>query len=399
MLLTKEVEINLNSANIKYYEQLGYKIPRYKNKHGKFTVSRGTKILIKIKDIQLGSGSLINAKCDGDNCENSYLVMKWCDYLRYVKDNEKIYCSKCAKKLFAGKSYSKTILEKGISFEQWCIENNRQDVLDRWDYNLNNCKPDEINHGTNVKYYFKCNKDIHESELKYIKSFTMQNKNSINCKACNSFAQYLIDTYGDSALDLYWSNKNTVSPWDISKCSTIKIYIKCKKNQIHDDYLISCQNFLKGHRCKNCSDEMTESLLQNKIRLYLNYLGFNILHESNCTLNPINTIEHISIKVKGILRYDNEIILSNEKHIFIEVNGVQHYKITGFHRKQSKSYNTTSEYELEYQKAKDEYKKQYVLERGHYFLEIPYYTDNKEETWKKLIDEKIQEIQELDYIL
>ena len=27
------------------------------------------------------------------------------------------------------------------SFYDWCIENNRQDVLDRWDYELNDCSP------------------------------------------------------------------------------------------------------------------------------------------------------------------------------------------------------------------------------------------------------------------
>ena len=43
------------------------------------------------------------------------------------------------------------------SFKQWCTENNRQDVLDRWDYDLNYCKPCDIGYATNHKYYFKTN--------------------------------------------------------------------------------------------------------------------------------------------------------------------------------------------------------------------------------------------------
>ena len=27
------------------------------------------------------------------------------------------------------------------SFYDWCVENNREDILDRWDYELNDCSP------------------------------------------------------------------------------------------------------------------------------------------------------------------------------------------------------------------------------------------------------------------
>lgn len=49
-LITKEVEILLTN-NVKYYEDLGYKIPREKNKQGKLTVPIGSKILVKINDL------------------------------------------------------------------------------------------------------------------------------------------------------------------------------------------------------------------------------------------------------------------------------------------------------------------------------------------------------------
>jgi len=44
------------------------------------------------------------------------------------------------------------------TFEQWCLDNNRLDILNRWDYELNKCKPSKIGYSTKKKYYFKCPK-------------------------------------------------------------------------------------------------------------------------------------------------------------------------------------------------------------------------------------------------
>lgn len=67
MLLTKEVEINLHPSNIDYYEKLGYKIPRYRNKHdnkGVLRVKRGTKITVKTSDLLPNSSVMVDIECD-----------------------------------------------------------------------------------------------------------------------------------------------------------------------------------------------------------------------------------------------------------------------------------------------------------------------------------------------
>jgi len=77
------------------------------------------------------------------------------------------------------------------TFKQWCIDNERQDVLDRWDYELNNCEPNKITYGDNKKYYFKCSRGLHKSELKKISDFTIKHcEGTIKCKQCNSFSQW-----------------------------------------------------------------------------------------------------------------------------------------------------------------------------------------------------------------
>ena len=49
----------------------------------------------------------------------------------------------------------KTVKVK-YSFAEWCKDNNHQDWLDRWDYELNEVGPENVASGSNKKYYFKC---------------------------------------------------------------------------------------------------------------------------------------------------------------------------------------------------------------------------------------------------
>jgi hypothetical protein len=93
------------------------------------------------------------------------------------------------------------------------------------------------------------------------------------------------------------------------------------------------------------------------------------------------------------LFYDNEIVDDKFK-LVIEVHGCQHYKISNFHSMQANKKNSTPEEEFEYSLEKDKIKKEFALKNGYYYLEVPYWTDNKNEDWKKLIDNKIREIQE-----
>lgn len=96
-LLTKDVEVNLTSKNIDYYENLGYEIPRYYNKNScTWRVKRGTTIIVKISDIPQNSMYDVSVDCD---CCGKNLSMP---YQRYNanKHNDKYYCRKCAMILF-----------------------------------------------------------------------------------------------------------------------------------------------------------------------------------------------------------------------------------------------------------------------------------------------------------
>ena len=285
-LISKEVEISLTSRVLKWYENKGYKIPRVKNNSYKFVVPKGTNMWVKVEDLPNGSRALVEVKCDCKDCKNPYLKpITWENYKRNLREDGKYYCQKCGTNLFGRKKALKTRLEKSISFEQWCIDNNRQDILDRWDYKLNDKLPSEVSYGTS-RYWFKCDRNSqHKSELKNVYSFTSGEEGTMLCNQCNSFAQWGIDNISEDFLDKYWdwdkNNELGINPWEISKRSNIsKVWIICQEKDYHGSYKVICSNFAKenGTRCPYCNTwasgkvhplESLGQLLEDKNLLYL----------------------------------------------------------------------------------------------------------------------------------
>lgn len=71
------------------------------------------------------------------------------------------------------------------SFEEWCLNNNRDDILNLWDYEMNEHLPSEVPSGTKRRYYFKCPSNIHQSESKRISTITDKPTHQIMCKQCH----------------------------------------------------------------------------------------------------------------------------------------------------------------------------------------------------------------------
>ena len=142
------------------------------------------------------------------------------------------------------------------SFYEWCIENNHEDWLELWDYELNECSPKEVGYGSNKKYWFKCPRGLHDSKLNTLSDLTRPDKEVVLlfCNQCNSFGQWLIDTFGEDALEKYWDyRKNKVNPFEISKGSGTKVWIFCQEVDYHESYEIRCSDFKYGYRCSYCS--------------------------------------------------------------------------------------------------------------------------------------------------
>lgn len=439
-LINKVVIQKWNSANKQWYESKGY-----------IYTKMGDTFEVKVEDLTNGSGIYVEVKCDGI-CNKKYNVA-WKDYKRYAHKDGKYYCQKCAIKLYGTKNIRKTRLKNGKSFEQWCIDNYRQDILDRWDYELNKCKPDAICYGTGKKYYFKCPRGLHDSELKSIYRFTTGN-NNITCKACNSFAQWGIDNLGKDFLEKYWDwEKNKKDPFSIAYKGNTYIYIKCQEKKYHGSYKIVVSDFTnrKG-RCPYCNQNggkvhpldslgtlYPESLNvwseKNKKSIYeyspnshkyIVWVCENKKHTNykrkiqdavKCNFHCPKCVsersesflqEKVRLYLESlhytILHEDNCTITPinpKTKHILpydneikelkliIEVMGEQHEKITTWAIQQSKKNNTTPEYELHYQQLKDRYKRIYAKLHGYNYLAIWYYEDNENKSLSYQLKEQI----------
>jgi len=298
MLVTKEVEVGLSSINTKYYEKLGYKIPRRIDKYGINCVKRGTKIRVKTQDLQDRCNSLVDVICDG--CEKT-LNIKWSDYKRSVKENGECYCFKCGN---AGH-------KKWVSFYEWCYLNlSKEDadrILSRWDYDLNGINPIDVTYsskGLNGKgYWFKClTYHEHGSELRDISNFTSGEVGSICCTKCNKIA-----VTNPDLVDFFVDKEDVLKYSSGSEKSTL---IRCPECEFQNKRII--KNFIRyGINCPKCSDGVP----------YPEKFMFSVL----CQLDIIfkTQLSKSTFEWCGKYQYDNFI---SEINCIIETHGLQHYE-------------------------------------------------------------------------
>lgn len=95
-----------------------------------------------------------------------------------------------------------------LSFYDWCIQNKRNDLLERWDYDANHCCPKDVLYGSGKNMYFKCNQNKnHASEKHRISHITNMNIN-IDCKQCNSFYEWCKNNSRQDLIDVWDYNLN-----------------------------------------------------------------------------------------------------------------------------------------------------------------------------------------------
>lgn len=113
-LVTKEVEVNITSRNVNYYEEKGYYIPKVLH-HGKYVVSGETKIIVKIEDLRKTSKVPIVYRCDC--CNEEYTITYEC-YCVNLHDGKK-YCKHCCS----------AILNSGKNNHKWNEERHQEERI------------------------------------------------------------------------------------------------------------------------------------------------------------------------------------------------------------------------------------------------------------------------------
>lgn len=100
MLLTKEVEVKINSRNIEHYKNLGYEIPMRKATkrtkevmHKDYVYDLGATITVKTEDLSNGSHVKVDVLCD--YCKKEIISKIYKNYINESKNNSKDACKKC----------------------------------------------------------------------------------------------------------------------------------------------------------------------------------------------------------------------------------------------------------------------------------------------------------------
>jgi len=299
MLITKIVEVTLHANNIKYYENLGYKIPRYLSSNRRNCVKIGTKLNVKVEDLSDGSNILVDIKCDG--CGEILIGVKWSVYKRYVNEDGEYYCQKCA---VAGH-------KKWVNFEQWCYDNlsnkDAENILLRWDYEKNKLSPKDISFGSagfNKKgYWFKClEHPEHGSEQKSILHFTRGDGGNLSCSKCNCIS------ITHPNLVSYFVNKEDTIKYSIGTHTNVSM--KCPNCGYEKDMKI--HNLMnRGFSCPKCGDKIS----------YPEKFMFNVLEQLGIEFQP--QLTKTTFKWCKEYKYDFYIPSING---IIETHGIQHYE-------------------------------------------------------------------------
>jgi hypothetical protein len=114
VILDKHVEVKLNGSSVSYYKNLGYEIPmKYSEKKRKFVCDYSIKIKVDISDLQKGSHTLINVKCDFCGKETQ---VQYKNYYKTCTEKDAPYaCFDCG--------FEK---QKVINLEKYGVENQMQ---------------------------------------------------------------------------------------------------------------------------------------------------------------------------------------------------------------------------------------------------------------------------------
>ena len=291
-------------------------------------------------------------------------------------------CSWCAgKKIHPLDSFAQyNINRMGVDFleKYWCEDN----IVNPW-----SIKP----FANNTQIHIQCqHKEYHQYWVDAA-DYSL----GVDCPFCNRSRLHINDSFGTKFPNVVniWSDKNTKSPFTYHLHSHQSVWFKCE-NGDHDDYprRIS-QSITKDGKlrlCPDCVRQRRESFMQEQVRLWLQKTQYDIYHEYECSIVPVNPY------TKQKMPFDNEVVDICGHNLIVETHGPQHYELNGWHILRANQRGITPEEELEYQKWKDNFKKEYAISRGYDYLAIPYWTIY-DGTYKNLITNKINQINKQYY--
>ena len=168
------------------------------------------------------------------------------------------------------------------SFYNWCIENNRIDILEEWNNEKNITSPKDVSLNSAKEVWWKC-KEGHEWLQKLNHRFGHVNTTGHirGCPICSNkqvLAGYndLATKYPKIAEDWNYEKNTPLLPTQVSPGSTKKVWWKCKKGHEYQATINSKTN--GNYHCPKCSKISKTSFPELAILFYLSKYFKNTKH-------------------------------------------------------------------------------------------------------------------------
>ena len=119
----------------------------------------------------------------------------------------------------------KNTIRNKETLEEWCKNNNRQELLEEWDYEKNNALGvyiDKVSRGSNKRVWWNC-KNGHS----YAQRIYNRTSNNVHCKSC-SVVDRAKAIKGINDLETWCKNNNRqdlIDEWDYEKNTELGLYI------------------------------------------------------------------------------------------------------------------------------------------------------------------------------
>ena len=367
MILDKTIEVKWARSTKRHFESFGY-----------IYTKLGDEFHVLPDHLPKTSGFKVHVMCE--ICNKTRQI----SYCALMKRDEKHTCQSCAVKMWRNEELKSKLASNQIqSFASYLISTFGDNALEKyWSYE-NEVSPWMIASSSNVKVRINCQNDLRHKDYFVTCSNFKNGCRCVKCRGQNPLYLQKEDSLGanfELSVSL-WSDKNTKTPYDFRSKSNEMAWWKCGNGK-HEDYKRKIGKSNEANfRCPRCARERKESYLQEKVRKYISSLNLGLRHEYECSIIAINPI------TKYQLPYDNEVV---ELNLIVETMGEQHYKTSAFSSIWKKR-NITPEEQLRLYQERDQIKKQYAIQCGFHYLELPYWLE-RSDAYKAVIDNKIHEI-------
>lgn len=404
-ILEKEVWIGLRGQSISYYEDLGYKIPRYIDNQGRSKVKKGTEILVNIKNLPLKSGIKVTKICD--DCGKHIPNTRFCEIIKRRNKSKKDLCHKCGNVQSGINKKANVKYEK--SLECLAKRNNKEYLLKEYS-KKNKRSPFEVSYGDNDEFVWDCS----TCGSDYTMSLIMRTGQKCGCPYCAGMRvnnTNNLSTLKPEIAKEWHPLLNNISPSEITSNSKKAVWWICKEGHEWEASVSNRTNPKLTSGCPKCAgrnkthDEFLKRLKINnlnfksgKFKVIGEYSGSNKRIKCKCNLHnhewspiaaslnngtgcPICNLSRGELKIIDYLN-ESKIKYTVEKKfkecknkkslpfdfyfskmLLLEFDGEQHFRSkTGFGEDAFESTNTN-----------DKIKNQYCINNNISLIRIPYW--------------------------